>query len=151
MVGLLMAATAISVAAAPPGAPVEEGKMIFQQACASCHTIGGGDRVGPDLKGIAKQREAAWLKVQIQSPSVLHAQNDPVVVANAQRFGMRMPDLPLADAQVDALIYFLGSEELAPAAMPTLYIPVVGVSILTLVVLTFLGLRVGAKRVEVRL
>ena len=152
MVGLLITATAISVAAAPPSSSPEEGKTIFQQTCAACHTIGGGVRVGPDLEGVTKRREAAWLKVHIQSPSVHHDQNDPISVANRERFGLRMPNLGLAGEQVAAVIAFLEAEESAPAAaMPTLYIPVLGAAVLTLVALTFLALRVGTKRVEVRL
>jgi len=152
MVGLLITATAISVAAAPPRSSPEEGKTIFQQTCAGCHTIGGGVRAAPDLQGVTKRREAAWLRVQIKSPSVHHDQNDPISVANRERFGLRMPNLGLADEQVEAVIAFLGSAESAPAAaVPTLYVPVLGVAVVTLVVLTFLGLRVGTKRVEVRL
>lgn len=152
MVGLLITATAISAVAAPPSPSPEEGKTIFQQTCAGCHTIGGGVRVGPDLQGVTTRREAAWLKVQIKSPSVHHDQNDPISVANRERFGLRMPNLGLPDERVEAVLVFLEAEESAPAAaMPTLYIPVLGVAVLTLVALTFLGLRLGTKRVEVRL
>lgn len=34
---------------------------FFKQSCASCHTIGGGRLVGPDLKDVTKRKDAAWL------------------------------------------------------------------------------------------
>jgi mono/diheme cytochrome c family protein len=44
----LTAGLALSAFAQPP---VQEGQQVFQQKCVGCHTIGQGDRVGPDLKG----------------------------------------------------------------------------------------------------
>jgi cytochrome c2 len=35
------------------GQTADEGKAIFEEKCASCHTIGGGATVGPDLEGVA--------------------------------------------------------------------------------------------------
>ncbi len=39
---------------------VEEGARLFEGTCMSCHTIGGGDRIGPDLEGVTDRngREA---------------------------------------------------------------------------------------------
>ncbi len=33
----------------------------FRQNCLSCHTIGGGQLTGPDLKNLSKRQERAWL------------------------------------------------------------------------------------------
>ncbi|WP_145198906.1 c-type cytochrome [Sphingobium sp. B2] len=33
-------------------AKVEKGARVFERVCSACHAIGGGNRVGPDLKGI---------------------------------------------------------------------------------------------------
>jgi protein SCO1/2 len=30
--------------------------------CKTCHTIGQGDKIGPDLAGVSKRRKLAWIK-----------------------------------------------------------------------------------------
>ena len=42
--------------AAPTAQDAAQGQAIFVQKCASCHTIGGGKLVGPDLKGVTATR-----------------------------------------------------------------------------------------------
>src|SRR5262245_29082267 len=38
-----------------------KGKLAFEAKCTACHTMGGGDKVGPDLHGVTKRRADAWL------------------------------------------------------------------------------------------
>ena len=52
-------------------ARAESAKELFDQQCASCHTIGGGDSGGPDLKGIVAKRPADWLVKVIAEPDKL--------------------------------------------------------------------------------
>jgi mono/diheme cytochrome c family protein len=152
----LLVAVVWALAAASAGAQgedderVRQGERLFQQTCSACHTIGGGIRIGPDLQGVTERREESWLKVHIQSPSVHHDQNDPIAVANRERFGLRMLDLGLTDEQVEAVIAYLGSTERAALIIPVQYAPTLAAGVLAIVALTLLGLRVGAKRVEVR-
>ena len=148
--GLLLSALATTVAAAPASQSSAEGQRIFQQTCAACHTIGSGVRVGPDLQGVTERREASWLRVHIQSPSVHQAQGDPITLANREQAGLFMPDLGLTELQVESVIASLSAEAPAPAVMPALYVPTLVAAILALVVLTLVGLRAGTKRVEVR-
>ena len=56
----------------------DPGKDLFDKQCASCHTIGGGDSGGPDLKGIAGTRPEEWLVKLITEPGKLTAAKDPV-------------------------------------------------------------------------
>jgi mono/diheme cytochrome c family protein len=148
--GLLLSAMASAAAAAPASQSAEEGQRILQQTCTACHTIGGGVRVGPDLQGVTERREASWLKVHIQTPSIHQAQNDPISVENRQKFGLPMPDLGLTEQQAEAVIAALGAGGSAqPAGIPALYGPTLIAALLALVVLTFVGLRAGTKKVEV--
>lgn len=41
----------------------------FKTNCAVCHTIGGGDKLGPDLAGVNERRSEKWLIKFIQYPS----------------------------------------------------------------------------------
>lgn len=77
---------------------------LFVAKCASCHTVGKGDRVGPDLKDVVGRRDRAWLERFIQTPSSL-LDSDPAARALLQEWkGVRMPDLGLDAGQVRALV-----------------------------------------------
>lgn len=129
---------------------VLQGKEIFSRSCTVCHTMGRGALVGPDLQGVTKRREESWLRVQIKSPSVHRAQKDPIAIANLGKFGIPMPDLGLTEQQVEAVIAYLKTAEIAPVARPAQYIPTLAISVLAIVGLTLIGLIAGTKKVEVR-
>ena len=46
--------------AAPAAAESDPAIDLYVAKCASCHTVGKGDRVGPDLAGVHTRRDAAW-------------------------------------------------------------------------------------------
>jgi cytochrome c2 len=43
----------------------------FRLNCTSCHTIGGGRLVGPDLRGVTERKERAWLARFIVDPQAV--------------------------------------------------------------------------------
>ncbi len=107
---LLAAAVAAAfLAAAGPAlaASADEGKAIFEGSCASCHTLGGGDLVGPDLAGVLDRRELDWVTRFILSPDSLIASGDPIATELVKKYGVPMPNLGLTQAQVDSLIAYL--------------------------------------------
>jgi len=56
-------------AAAAKKVDISKGKELFtSKICMTCHTIGGGRLVGPDLKGITEKREEKWLIAMITKP-----------------------------------------------------------------------------------
>ena len=72
----------------------QPGQALFKKMCAPCHTIGVGDRVGPDLRGATARRERSWLSAYIQNPARLRAQRDPAALSLAEKFpAVRMPAL----------------------------------------------------------
>ena len=98
---------------------LEPGQALFKKICAPCHTIGVGDRVGPDLRGVTERRSPDWLARFIRSPQQVRAENDPVAATLAEQFpGVRMPNLGLTDLDMADLISYLRSEtaRLADAA-----------------------------------
>ena len=131
-------------------AQTPSGQSIFEQKCKSCHTIGQGVLVGPDLQGVTTRREESWLRVQIKSPSVHRAQNDPISMGNLAKFGIPMPYLGLTEQQVEAVIAYLKNAEPAPVSTPAQYLPTLAIGMLAIVGLTLIGLIAGTKRVEVR-
>ena len=40
----------------------QEGQQLFVRYCQSCHTIGAGNLIGPDLQGVTTRRDRAWLE-----------------------------------------------------------------------------------------
>ena len=79
-------------------------KELFITKCSSCHSLGEGDRVGPDLKGVTGKRSADWLSTMIKTPSALLDTDPEARKLLASYNNVRMPDLGLADGQVADLI-----------------------------------------------
>jgi protein SCO1/2 len=89
----------------------QPGQALFKKMCAPCHTIGVGDRVGPDLRGVTARREKPWLEEFIQNPSKMRAKKDPTALALAAEYpAVRMPAVGLAPADADDLISYLTTE-----------------------------------------
>jgi len=89
----------------------QPGQALFKKICAPCHTIGVGDRVGPDLRGVTARRERAWLSAYIQNPTRLRAVRDPAAVALVDKYpAVRMPSLGVAQNDAGDLIAYLDAE-----------------------------------------
>jgi protein SCO1/2 len=90
---------------------LQPGQALFKKICAPCHTIGVGDHVGPDLRGVTERRSPEWLTRFIRSPGKMRAEKDPTAMETVARFpGVRMPNLGLTDLDVIDLISFLQAE-----------------------------------------
>jgi protein SCO1 len=89
----------------------EPGQALFKKVCAPCHTIGVGDRVGPDLRGVTLRREQPWLTAFIQNPGQLRAKHDPVAMALAEKYpAVRMPALGISEGDAADLISYLATQ-----------------------------------------
>ncbi|HEX9078725.1 MAG TPA: c-type cytochrome [Desulfuromonadaceae bacterium] len=93
----------------------DQGKELFAKHCASCHTIGGGDSGGPDLKGVTAREPAAWLERIISEPDRLTADKDPTQAGLVKKYGFEMPNLGISRDDARRIIAYLGGEA-APAA-----------------------------------
>ena len=92
-----------------PGlASADQGKELFDKQCASCHTLGGGDSGGPDLKGVAGRRAADWLVRVIVEPDKLSAGKDPIQLELVKKYGYEMPNLGVSRDDARKIIAFLG-------------------------------------------
>jgi len=90
---------------------MQPGQAMYKKICAPCHTIGVGDKVGPDLRGVTERRDRAWLARYLRNPPAMLAMNDPVARELAARFDpVRMPNLRLSEQDADDLISFLHQE-----------------------------------------
>jgi mono/diheme cytochrome c family protein len=85
----------------------DSGKELFEKECSGCHTIGGGDSGGPDLKGVAGRRTADWLERIIVEPDKLAADKDPIRLGLAKQFGGQMPNLGIRRKDAKKIIAYL--------------------------------------------
>lgn len=104
--------------AAANAADAKAGEQLFQQkGCTACHTIGKGDLVGPDLKGVTEQRPHDWLEKWISAPDKVIASKDEYAVNLLHKYhDVQMPSLGLSTSEVDDILAFLASPGAATAA-----------------------------------
>jgi len=120
VVSALIGTTASGVLAKPLG-QVSDAEALFKEKCAACHTIGAGDLVGPDLRGVVDRRSNTWLTQWILAPDQVLASGDPTATELFNKYNqIPMPNLALTPDQVNALLTYLGSGVTAGgAALPT--------------------------------
>jgi protein SCO1 len=97
-----------------PGVPDyvgDRGAYLFNNQCGACHSIGKGDGIGPDLLGVTKHRDPAWVAGFIAKPDEMLAKKDAVATSLYARYKqVRMPNLRLTDRDVAAIVSYLGSQ-----------------------------------------
>jgi len=102
-----------------------EGESIYKQKCASCHKIGGGRLVGPDLIGVNSKRDPAWLVRWIVEPDKMLAEGDPIATAQLKVYFVPMQPLGVSAAQAkDILAYIKVASAAVPTAAPVAPVPV---------------------------
>ncbi len=98
----------------------EDGKTIFKTNCASCHTIGNGKLVGPDLKDVDKRHPEAWLMKWIKSSQALIKSGDADATAIFNNNNkIPMTDFSfLSDEQIKSTVGYIQSESTPQASAP---------------------------------
>jgi protein SCO1/2 len=90
---------------------MDQGKYLFHTHCAACHTIGHGESIGPDLKGVNAIRDPKWLQRIVQAPDLLLAEHDPLATALFVKYkGVRMPNLHLDGEAAQLLIKYMAAQ-----------------------------------------
>ncbi len=97
----------------------EVGQAIFEQSCKSCHSIGGGRIVGPDLKGVVERRERDWLVRFIVSPDKLIAQGDPIAKQLVEQYGTPMPNMGLSEQEAEQALAYIEAQSGEPQSSPS--------------------------------
>jgi nitrite reductase (NO-forming) len=125
-VGLLVAGPAqpglegehhnIPATGAPTDPVAVNGKLAFESKCLACHSIGGGDKLGPDLYNVTKRQSDAWLTRWLKSPEDM-LKTDPDAKKLLEKYKVPMPNQNLTDKDIKEFIaYFKWSDEhLRPA------------------------------------
>ena len=118
----------IPATAAPTDPLAVRGKLSFESKCLACHSIAGGDKLGPDLYQVTKRRDDAWLQRWLKSPEQM-LQSDATAKQLLDKWKIPMPNQNLSDAEVreyqayfrwaDANVRPQGSAQPQPAAQGT--------------------------------
>ncbi|HXF78856.1 MAG TPA: multicopper oxidase domain-containing protein [Usitatibacter sp.] len=104
------------------------GKLSFESKCLACHSIGGGDKVGPDLYQVTKRRDAAWIARWLKNPDPM-VKSDPVAKQMLDKYKIPMPNQNLSDTEIREYVEYFkwadtnlrpqGSTQPQPAAPGT--------------------------------
>lgn len=85
----------------------------FKANCMSCHTIGGGTLIGPDLKNVTQRKDRAWLSNYIRDPKAVMDSGDEYALQLRKNApgGIIMPTLPtLNPPKITALLDLIEAE-----------------------------------------
>ena len=83
-----------------------EGEKLFTaRGCVACHAF-GKKVIGPDLKGVAMQRTAAWMEAQILHPDKM-TQQDPVAKDLLAQYKTQMTNQGLTADQAKAVVEYI--------------------------------------------
>jgi len=115
----------IPATAAPSDPKAVNGKLSFDSKCLACHSIGGGDKLGPDLYGVSKRRSDAWLAKWLKTPEQMLT-SDADAKAMLDKYKVPMPNQNLSDEEVREFVAYFkwadtnlrpqGKEQPQPAA-----------------------------------
>jgi nitrite reductase (NO-forming) len=95
----------IPATSAPTDALAVRGKLSFESKCLACHSIGGGDKLGPDIYSVTKRQSEAWLTRWLKSPDAM-LKSDADAKALLGKYKVPMPDQNLSDQEIREFIAY---------------------------------------------
>jgi len=91
----------------------DNGEQLFK-VCAACHTIGGGNLIGPDLQGVTERLDRDWLvKFIINSQELVLAGDEYAVKIFEEYNKIPMPPNNMTPEQVDVLLAYIKNYDAA--------------------------------------
>jgi mono/diheme cytochrome c family protein len=89
-----------------PGA--EAGRDAFvTRGCNSCHGVGAGTVIGPDLKGVGARRDPDWLRRWLADPAAMLRASPDLQSWPATYGNIVMPNQNLSTQEIEALVRYL--------------------------------------------
>jgi nitrite reductase (NO-forming) len=97
-------------AAAMEDPDAAKGKLTFETKCVLCHSVGSGDKIGPDLLGVTRRHADTWLTKWLLAPEKMQ-KNDPAAKALIAMYKVPMPNPGLSRNEVQQILkYFHWSD-----------------------------------------
>jgi mono/diheme cytochrome c family protein len=96
-----------------------DGAQLFMP-CKACHNIGTGKLIGPDLYGVTKRLDKAWLHRFIRnSQEVVNSGDEYAVKLFEAHNKIPMPPFAYSDEQIDAVLKYIDSFDTTKVATTT--------------------------------
>jgi nitrite reductase (NO-forming) len=115
----------IPATATPTDPTAVQGKLTFESKCLACHSIGGGDKMGPDLYNVTKRQNVAWLTRWLKNPDEM-LKTDPDAKKLLGKYKVPMPNQNMSEEGIkqviayfqwaDANLHVHGTQQPQPAA-----------------------------------
>jgi nitrite reductase (NO-forming) len=121
----------VSTAAKPPAQDLEHhnmpasatptepdavaGKLAFESKCLACHSLGGGKKLGPDLAGVTRHRDAAWLTRWLKDPDAMLKTDEHAKAMLKEYNNIPMPNQSLSDAEIKQYLKYFQWYDAQPA------------------------------------
>jgi nitrite reductase (NO-forming) len=103
--GTLLAPGHPGAAPAATDPDAEKGRIAFEAKCAMCHTLGSGDKIGPDLGAVTRRRTEAWLiRWLLETDTML--ETDPAAKEMLAKYKTSMPNQGLTPAEARQILRF---------------------------------------------
>ena len=105
-------------AGAASGANTANGEKLFKSYCASCHSAGSNNLVGPGLAGVSEKYDREWLYKWIKNSTALIESGDAQAIAVYEQYNkVMMPAQPVNNSEIDDILAYIDEyNAAAPAA-----------------------------------
>ena len=100
-----------------------DGGAQFKKVCAACHTIGGGDKLGPDLAGVSERRKLDWIVKFVNYPEGMkegdedekgYEKADKLAIAIDKAYKANMSEQEMTKTQVQAVLKYIDGLKKSP-------------------------------------
>lgn len=96
----------MSATATPTDPEAVKGKQAFESKCLACHSIGQGNKLGPDLAGITKRRDDAWLAAWLESPEKMLLTDEDAKAMLKEYHNIPMPNQNLSKPEIQQYLKY---------------------------------------------
>ena len=109
----------IPATTAPTDPAAMQGKLDFESKCLACHSVGQGRKLGPDLAGVTKRHDEAWLTRWLRSPEKM-LESDPDAKALLKEYNnLPMPNQNLSEPEIRQYLEYFRWIDAHPGAAPS--------------------------------
>jgi nitrite reductase (NO-forming) len=105
----------LPASAAPSDPEALRGKMDFESKCFACHSLGHGRKLGPDLAGVTRRRDADWITRWLKSPEDMLAKDADAKALLKEYNNVPMPNQNLSEPEIRQYLKYFQWYDAQPA------------------------------------